>query len=168
MTTEGLTEAEEQEGIRILNKVGARMSMAFYNAVAAKFVLTAIETVVLREHARNTQVLLTERSVNDVHYAGQMHSPGSMLRASDQPGSYADAFNRVQRSELKVTFCKEPEFVGNLFQYTERGPENGVVVICETKDEPAKGNFCDVDKLPANLIHHHYPIIDLAVSRFKK
>lgn len=166
MVTEGLTKAEEQQVLELLNKVGSRMSAEFYNAVAAKFVLTAIETVPLRRRGDTVEVLLLERNPNDTFYAGQVHSPGSMLRASDQ--TYGDALRRVQWAELGLRFAEPPQFVSPLFQSTPRGPENGLVFACRLEAEPTIGKFHDVTSLPPNVIEHHRPIIQAATEFFRK
>lgn len=166
MVTEGLTETEEQQAIALLNKACSRMSAEFYNAVAAKFVMTAVETVSLRRRGGRVEVLLVERDPSDKFYAGQSHSPGTMLRASDR--TYGDALARVQRAELGFRFVGLPQFVAPIFQHTRRGPENGLVFACKLEAEkPRLGQFYDVEAPPENLIDHHEPIIRAATEFIK-
>jgi hypothetical protein len=91
-----------------------------------------------------------------------------MLRASDKPGSYEDAFRRVQMNELKMGFFTAPEFVTARFLATDRGPENACIFVCEVEGEPDHGTFCDVDNLPPDLLTHHYEIIRVAVEYWRE
>ncbi len=168
MPTEGLTEVQETQLVELLSLMGARMSAAVYNAIAAKTALTAIETVILRETGGDPQILLTQRPPEDVHYAGQWHSPGSMLRASDAPDKFdtpidfVHPFDRVGK-EIGVPI-EVVEFADYVFQRTPRGVENGLVFICRATGEPTKGTWFPADALPEPLIEHHRPIIKAALE----
>ncbi len=164
MPTEGLTETEEKKVIRILRKVGSRMTAEFYNAIAAKFCLTAIETVVLRRHGGAIQVLLTRRAVNDPHWASLYHSPGSMVRASDN--SFEDAFGRVQNGELGTKFLSPPVCAETFIHNHARGKEIAVVFVCEIADEPPGAKFFDINELPPDIIPQHHRVIMAAVKKF--
>ena len=99
--------------------------------------------------------------------AGRPHSPGSMLRASDKPGSYENAFWRVESKELNMSFVETPEFVDARFLATDRGPENANIFVCEIEGVPEHGGFCDVTVLPSDLLGHHYEIISVAVEHWR-
>lgn len=88
MTTQPttLSHEEEVELIRLLGKVGSVMSAGVFTAVAAKFALPTVETVIMRKiESEGVQVLLTQRPSDDATPAlrNKWHSPGTMLRASD-------------------------------------------------------------------------------------
>ena len=175
MSTDSLlTASEEQQLIHLLGKVGPLMSMEVYNAIAAKFVLTAIETVVIRSVGGHIEVLLLRRSPEDVHYRNMWHSPGTMLRDADAPrecdvpGTLAEAFNRVQNNEIGCQFQEPPIFVNYVFQRTPRGSENGLVFLCKLAGDPKEGQFFRIDKLPENLMQHHRWIIELAAQYYRE
>ena len=166
--TEGLISSEEDRLVELMGKVGSAMSNRFFNAVATKFALIAIETVVLRQSATGTiQVLLTQRPLDDSipAWRGMWHSPGTMLRASDR--SYEDAFARVQNGELGTRFLEPPRFVDTLFYRHVRGSENPLIFVCEIEGEPRNGKFFDVESLPENLTPHHQEVIRVATQHYQ-
>ncbi|MBU4380853.1 hypothetical protein L6255_03710 [Candidatus Parcubacteria bacterium] len=165
---DNLSETEEKKLVSLLDKVGPKMPTPVYNAVAAKFVLVAIETVILRRKQGKVEVFLAKRPPTDAYYPNMLHSPGTILRASDRPGSYQDAFERVQKNELGVNFVFPPEFVGSYYFHTSRGPENSLVFLCEVEKEPKTGKFYDVRNLPENLLPHHYIVIAKVLDYYKK
>jgi hypothetical protein len=168
MVTEGLTADEEKTLVGLLQKVGAKMSQAFFNAVADKFRLTAIETVVLERNGNGVKVLLTERGPEDVFYPRKLHSPGSMSRRSDKDENFAEAIIRVQNGEISAGFVEQTQPIKTLALDTLRGPETAVIHVCRIKDKPAAGEFFDVTNLPENLIQHHHRIIEVAAKYFRE
>lgn len=172
MITEGLTAIEEGRLIDLCGKVGTKMSRSFYNAVAAKFVMTGIEAVTLRHHRDRVEILLTQRAADDAYWPGQWHSPGSILRAADAPaepgvvGSYDAAFRRVE-NEIGTSFAHISGLVGSVFHRTHRGPENCLVFVCQLAGEPQKGSFFPVDSLPEPFIDSQRSAIEMAVRAFK-
>ncbi len=170
VVTQGVTEEEEAEFIRIANKAGPVMTYPFFAAGARLFALTAIEPIVLRERNDNIEVLLIWREAEGEtipELRNTWHSPGTMLRASDQ--SYDDAFRRLERNELHTSYLGTPEFAGVDFHHYERGGENGLVFVAAIAEEdPPAGTFIRVDGLPPNLIRHHHNLIRIAVEHFRK
>ena len=86
------------------------------------------------------EVFLTKRPENDEYYPNMLHSPGTILRASDRPGSYLDAFERVQKNELGVDFMSPPKF----------------------------GRFYDARNLPDDLVPHHYILIAKVLDHYPR
>ncbi|MFH2108933.1 MAG: hypothetical protein ABII16_00520 [Patescibacteria group bacterium] len=165
---DNLSETEEKKLVSLLDKVGPKMPTPVYNAVAAKFVLVAIETVILRRKQGKVEVFLAKRPPTDAYYPNMLHSPGTILRASDRPGSYQDAFERVQKNELGVSFVSLPEFIGSHYFHTSRGPENALAFICKIDQEPKVGKFYNTSNLPENLVPHHYILIAKVLDSYKK
>lgn len=140
----------------------------FYNAAAPLFALTAVETVFLRkDEPGQYHVLLHRRPETDIpEWRGRPASPGSMLRATDCPGresGYIDALYRVRRELGGTQFIFTPSPVHSLFQHTERGPENGIVIVCELLQDPPAGFWWhSIRDLPPNILKHHPEIIKIA------
>lgn len=173
MTSDGLTEKEEQRLIELINKLGKRWSNELYKAIAPKFALTAIETVFFQKISNNELfVALHKRPDNDIpQWAGRPASPGSMLRSSDKPGSYEDAVIRIRqefggkdfwsRRKLRIT----PRPVDVLFQHTDRGPENALIFVCHLEGNlPENWRYYLVNHLPEDILSHHVPIIYAAAQ----
>jgi|GEM_PF-5817509 len=173
MPSEGLTTEEEKQFIELAKKLTGTVSEDLYNALASKFVFTAIEVVTLRENEGKLEVLLTKRESGDI-FGSSWHSPGSMLRASDAPethntaGDYKNAFKRIEE-EIGVPFNVPPKFVGTMFQRHVRGVENALIFVSSIIETPAaKGQFFPVDALPEPFIEHHRSIIAMAVREWNK
>jgi hypothetical protein len=163
-----LTLEEEDTLVALLSKLGSRWSPRLYNAMAKKCALTAIETVFLKEEPKGAvKVLLLERPADDAYYAGMLHSPGSILRATDQ--SYINAFTRVSKElgGVKITKAKS---LGSIFHSTPRGPENAVIFLCEPGDKPKIGKYYALKDATwhKKLIEHHHAVLDHAVLAFQE
>ncbi len=172
MYSKGLSEEEEHQFIALASKLDARMTAELYNAIALKFATIAVEAVTLRIKDKVVEVLLAKRSENDVHYAGQWHSPGSILRAEDAPdeidaiGDFGKAFKRIE-VENGCRF-KSIQFIDWLFHRVVRGPVLAMVFTCEIDGEPENGRFFPIDNLPEPFIEHHRPIISRAVAHYRQ
>lgn len=167
------TESRAQLVALLKAMVPQDITMNVMLAIQSRFVLTAIETVILRESSPgNIEVLLLQRSNSDPVWHGAWHSPGSMVRATDITGDEflgaEDAFKRVQNSELGVTFTRQPEHVATFVHNTDRGKETAIVFVCEVTGEQKTGKFFDVNNLPSTLLSHHTRIINAAVEYFKR
>jgi hypothetical protein len=169
--TAGLTAEEETHLIKLLKKVRQPWSYEFYLGFCPLACLTATETVFLRWIKGRLYVLLVKRDSNDPHFKGQVHSPGSMLRATDNKGEGLDAFkDPIARACKEVNFDPESirlKFAGFLSHNTPRGAELAMIFacLCEGEDPVFSGNdWYLVDQLPGNIISHHLAIVKIAVQ----
>ena len=149
--------------MELLGKIKQPWSRQFYNAIAPHVALTAIETVFLRagpSGGLKSEVLLHKRPETDIpEWRGRSASPGSMLRATDH--SYEDAVRRVKRELGGARLRYRAEPVASIFNMTERGPENGIVLACELVDEPPPSFWWhSVYTLPYDLLRHHYGFLE--------
>lgn len=167
----GLTDSEEKQLITLLGKVQDKMSMEVFEAVAAKFVITAIETVILRRNENKdnqVETLLIPRPEGDMHWPGKLHTPGTILRESDfVNGSYDQAFARIQNKEIEVEFSVAPRFVAYQFANNVRGACNHLVFIAEIDNsKDFAGEFYPVDNLPSDFLEDQREMVEFAASRF--
>ena len=51
----------------------------------------------------NIEVLLTKREASDPVWGGMLHTPGTVMRASDQKPNNEDALSRIIDGELSDT-----------------------------------------------------------------
>lgn len=126
-----------------------------------------VEIVPLRTRAGVVEVLLLERHAGDELFFGKLHTPGTVVRPHDTPGSFEDAFNRILRDELGGVKASRPEFVKNIFHDSGRGMEASQVFWVELLDEPNVGQFYEVDKLPERLMRSQLDFIPLAIEHYR-
>ena len=126
-----------------------------------------VEVVPLRQKNDTAEVLLTRREDDDPNWPGMLHTPGTVVRASDAPGSYNDAFRRILDTELKsVELAGEPQFVETILHDGNRGMEDAKIYYVEVVGEPTEGTFYDANNLPSDTVKSQIGFIQSAVSRF--
>lgn len=162
-----LTSQEEDLMVKFISKIEPySMSAKTHEAVAQKFCLTAIETVILREREGKIEVLLVRRPQYDNYYANMWHTPGTILRSTDH--SYAEAWGRTQLDELDVKFAITPKFVASIVLPTLRGTEHSMIFYTHISEEPKVGQYFPVDALPEDLVTQHFPVIEAAAKAYQK
>jgi len=142
-----------------------------FNQVARLVVMPIIDVVPVRKDASgNVEVLLTQRENNDPLWPDMWHNPGTVVRATDHPNDYIDAFTRIFKDELGIAAVGQlkPTFVTDLFHHTRRGAEATRIYWLELTEEPRIGTFFDVHKLPDNTIETHIQIIHAAAEAFQQ
>lgn len=131
-------------------------------------VCCVVEVVPLRLMDGRLQVLLLERPATDPYFPNKLHTPGTIVRATDQEGVYADAFQRLLHGELKdVAVAGPPEYVTSVLHKSKRGMEDATVFFVEVTDQPTVGTFYNVDELPDTLIDTQVGFIRAAALTFQ-
>lgn len=168
--TNGLLDHEELMLIGLLKKVGQPWSEDFYNALAPLMVAVTIEVVCLKRTPEGPEVLLIPRPKTDKHYPGQLHSPGTLLRVSDDDAG--GAIQRVFDRELGGVRLQVKRVLHDIVMVrTPRGVEVPNIYIAEVSDKMAArlceipgAGFYPVISLPADMILHHRPIVRVAAE----
>jgi hypothetical protein len=129
-----------------------------------------VEVVPLRRLPNGTiQILLLARELDDPVWPGQLHIPGTVIRASDTAGSFDGPLQRVLSKELTGVQVTKPVFVQSTLHHSGRGMEASQIFWVEVQsDQPAVGTFYDTDHLPASLIKSQLDFIPDVVTQFKK
>lgn len=139
-----------------------------FHEVARLGVFPIVEVVPLRLTAdKQVEILLIQREADDPVWPDQLHVPGTVVRASDTVGSYADAFTRVA-TELRDTQIKDPVFVQNILHHSGRGMESSQIYWVEVTGEPKTGAFYNTESLPKNLVQSQLDFIPHAIAAFKR
>jgi len=142
-----------------------------FTQVARLVVTPCLELVCFRVAPDgNIQVLLTKRGADDPNWPNQLHSPGTVIRATDvtENGSFDTAISRVVRQELgNMELRTNPKLVTHLFHHVKRGVEIGFVHWTVVSSAPDHCEFYDINKLPDNLIEHHHKVIATALSGYR-
>jgi len=137
--------------------------------VARLTVTPVVEVVPLRSARFGPQVLLLERDQKDPTWPGMLHTPGSVVRATDREGSYTDALSRILLDELHAIATKSnPRFVGNFLHKVRRGMESAIVYYVEIAGEPRTGDFYDISSLPPNVVDTQLGFIEAAAETFSR
>ena len=165
--------SEEQidQFLSLWGKLPDPMPAMVFNTVSKRLPSTAIETVVLRVQNGTKEVLLAQRSQNDV-YPGQWHSFGTLLRESDAthapetPGTFDIAFERLQQDKFKARFSDAPKLVTAIPFHSVRGLITCLIFRCKIDGEPPIGQYFPVDALPQPIVASHPFIIKEASEAF--
>lgn len=127
-----------------------------------------VEVVPLRIQDGTTEILLIPRPDDDPVWPGQLHVPGTTVRASDTSGSFDDAFNRIFKGEIASVKVRMSQFVLNILHHSGRGMEASQVHWAEVEGEPEEGKFYDVNNLPDGLVASQRDFIPAAIEDFKR
>lgn len=167
-----MDDVETKDKIHELTTLLAELQPGFYpEPLFLEFCrLTAspiVEVVPLRKNGEAVEVLLLERRADDPVFAGQVHTPGTVIRPDDTLGSFNDAFQRLLAGELHGVATTEPVFVTNILHDVGRGTEASHIHWVKVLGEPAVGQWYPADSLPDNLVRGQLDFIPLAVEHFK-
>lgn len=142
-----------------------------FEQIARLVTLPIIEVIPLRWKQGKVEVLLLERPADDPFWPKMLHTPGTVIRATDLHRPEADnqlAFDRIAHDELDDTEIGQPNYVGSLFHKSKRGTEQAQLYWVEVVDEPKIGRFYSVDALPASLIDSQVTFINAAAIDFER
>ncbi|MBT4209990.1 MAG: hypothetical protein HOE19_03700 [Candidatus Komeilibacteria bacterium] len=148
----------------LLKRLKPIMTRTVFREVLGKFVLVAIEAVILRKSESGIEVFLTRRSVDDLDWPNMWHIPGSYLRQSDT--GHEDALKRIQDEELAWQFLST-QFVGFRFLINATGKSQHMGYLCTLEGVPPTGRFFPVDQLPTDFISEQQEFLNIALERFQ-
>lgn len=130
-------------------------------------VSSIVEVVPLRKRGDSVEVLLTKRDSDDPNWPGMLHTPGTVVRPTDEEGSYASAFERILGGELaSVKLTGEPQYVDSVLHKVKRGMEDAKIFFVEVRGEPTTGAFYNVQALPENVVDTQIDFIHMAAQKF--
>ncbi len=131
--------------------------------------LPILEVIPLRLNNNAVEVLLLEREETDAIWAGILHTPGTVIRATDKPKHKGDNWPALQRifdDELKNSKISHPYYVGSIFHESKRGAEQAQLYWVEVLGEPMVGSFYKVDDLPPITMTSQIDFIRQAANSF--
>lgn len=127
-----------------------------------------VEVVPLRMTTAGPQVLLLQRPEDDPNWPGMLHTPGTVLRATDVDDGINGAFQRIFADELGVAPANPPQFVETVFHKVNRGSEIATVFSIDMGDADAPGGtWYDARALPETIVDTQIEFIRNAVTQFE-
>lgn len=141
------------------------LSPEVFEAVARVTVYPAVEFIPLRRVGDKIEVLLFERPSDDLIWPSMLHTPGTILRPTDD--SYEDAFARLHKDELNNIKAGPPLFIGAQLSRNHRGTCMLLEHIIDVEGEPIVGTFYDVTNLPDLFIEEQRPSLERAVAVYQ-
>lgn len=164
-----MNKQDEEELVNLLAKLEPGfLPYQIFKEIARLVVMPVIEFVPLRIKDGLVEVLLLERDETDDIWPGEVHTPGTVIRATDKGGKMHKAFERVLHDELGGIEVSDPHFVGTLFHEGRRGAEQAQIYWIEVLEEPKIGKFYLASKLPENMMDQQIKFVSQAVESFKK
>lgn len=164
-----MTDDEIRQTTELLGKLQPGfLPYPIFEQLARLVALPILELVPYRLVDGRIEILLLERPSDDRFWPGLLHTPGTVIRATDldeQNYSLQAAFERLVRDELGDVELGAPMFVASLLHESKRGVEQAQVYCAELLEEPKVGKLFAVQELPANLIAGQYDFIQQVVER---
>lgn len=134
-----------------------------FSEVARIAVLSAVEFIPFRKNKGAVEVLLFRRSPDDQFWPNALHTPGTVIRASDS--TFEDVFNRLFDEEL-YSQTLPVAFIGNELTLNNRGRAILFKYIIDVTNIPTAGTFYNINSLPEDLLLEHKEMIKDAAVHF--
>ena len=162
------TEEEIKQAAATLRRLPpGRLPLDVFIEVVRLVPAPIVEVVPVRKNSNGeTEILLTKREETDPIWPGMLHTPGTVILASDKGENNEEAFMRIQK-ELGGVETSEPHFVKNTFHEVKRGKEQAQVYWAEVTGAPVVGEFYSAAQLPDTLVDTQVDFIKAAVSNFE-
>lgn len=147
--------------------------LEIFNAICRITATPVVEVVPLKLADRGSiEVLMLQRDPDDTYWPNMWHGPGTVLRATDRPGTaYEDAFKRILHGELQnPNLVSGPTWFASGLMMGLRGMSayNGFWVQLDPATTiPKRGRFFGIERLPDNIIEGHTGLITAAVRDFR-
>lgn len=128
-----------------------------------------VELVPLRHKQGATEVLLFRRPADDPNWPNQLHTPGTVIRATDVGNGLAAPFARLYGDELCVKPSAEPVHAKTTLHTFNRGTEFAAVFYIDLADTTVPGAvWYPAGSLPEDLVATQRGFIAAAVDSFEK
>lgn len=163
-----LTAAEIRQTVRLLSKLQPGfLPLDIFLGIARLVVTPTVEVFSFRCRDNRLEILLTQRDSNDLYWPGMYHSPGSVIRATDEIGEFGQlsAYGRIFGDELQASQGEMlPRFWRVSLRQVERGVELAQEYILFVPEDFDHGSFYPVFNLPEPMIEHHRTMIGEAMQ----
>lgn len=146
-----------------------KLPLEIFNQVARLTVTPVVEIVPFyRDEGGELKVFLLQRGENDILWAGMYHVPGGIVLATDAPGSFSDALQRILDSKLASYQPTTPKLIDTQLCKVSRGTEVAIVYMVLLLTVPDETLLFDPENLPSNLIEGQAEFVQAALEQFEK
>ncbi len=163
-----LTKQKIQQTVELLKRIEpGQLPIEIFYEFARLYVTPIIELVPIKRSADGQiKVLTVKRENNDPHWPGMIHTPGTVLRPTDE--TIDIAINRIIQKELPgIELNSDPIFVDFNFKKVKRGKELALVFYIEYKDPITDSEEIDPNSLPENFIMTQSNFIKKAIKKYE-
>lgn len=165
--------ASDNQGQKVVqflaNLQPGKLGPELFHAFARLTVMPIYEVVPVRHNADSgIEILVLERPASDPVWGGLLHTPGTVIRADAQAGSFTSAQERIQKELGGVAFKQDPVFVNIHFHQVKRGRELALVHWVTLMDTPKIGKWVSANNLPPSLVDTQRDFIASAVQNFSQ
>jgi hypothetical protein len=164
-----MTDDEIQQAADLLKRFEPGfLPYPIFEQIARLVALPIVEFIPLRRSVQGIEVLLIARPDDDALWPGLLHTPGTVVRATDfgTDQKLWPPFSRIIHEELQSTDLGAPEYVGSTLNKSKRGVEQSQLYWVEVMGVPKVGKFYPVDNLPDSLMDSQINFIQEAVRNF--
>ncbi|MBP9699914.1 hypothetical protein KBD71_01375 [Candidatus Woesebacteria bacterium] len=136
-----------------------------FQSITRLTVSPILELIPLRTINGKVEVLMLKRPLDDPHWPGMLHTPGTYIRTTDTEITLQSAFDRLVRGELELQIDVQTFFVQTIFHQVNRGMELGLVYGMDLSgiNNFPKGEWFPVDDLPDTSVKTQHEMIKNAV-----
>jgi hypothetical protein len=136
-------------------------------SIARLVVLSAVEFIPLRKAPNgDIEVLLFKRPSTDPVWPNKLHTPGTMLRPTDD--SFVSAYDRLFKDELNLSHPATPLFIGSYLTHHKRGSIVTLEYLINITDETFEGEFYNVTELPESFIIEQKEMVLRAAKKLEE
>ena len=152
-----------------LSKLEAgRLPSDIFKEVARLTVTPVVEIVPLyKDENDHTKVVLLQKGIDDIYWPAMYHVPGAIVLATDTPGSFSDALERVLKGKLAKYQLADVVFVDTALSQVSRGMEVAIVYVARVESVPDDALLFSIDALPDNIVEGHLNFISSAFEKFE-
>lgn len=135
-----------------------------FQSITRLTVSPILELIPLRTINGKVEVLMLKRPLDDPHWPGMLHTPGTYIRPTDTEITLQSAFDRIVRGELELQIDVQTFFVQTIFHQVNRGMELGLVYGIDLSGINAfqKGDWFPVEDLPDTSVKTQHEMIKKA------
>lgn len=148
-----------------------------FNSITQIWPSIVFEIVPLRKKENKIEIFLLKRDENDPIWPNMLHTPGTVIRTTDDKGWFGSSdlkspFKRLLEKELNLQNfdLNKINFVGTIIHNSERGMECSFIHWIELDEnfESGSGRFYDINELPDTFVKSQNDFIWKCIEEFKK
>lgn len=146
-----------------------KLPLEIFNQVARLTVTPVVEIVPFFKNGQGDyKVFLMQRGADDALWANQYHVPGAIVLATDTPGSFSDAINRIVTTKLASYSPGEISYVDVQLCHVSRGAEVAIIFSVELATSPDSSLLFDPMALPNDMIEGQAEFVYAALRNSRK